>query len=135
MPDINGLIEEIYDEFQVTQNFVKLAFVVKYFQNGNQQYPEFLQFELHGKNTSIMDSYNIGDSVTVHFNLRGRPWTNKEGKRVYFNSFVAWKVLRHNWDSQAGKMPQSNDDWNAKPPPSPNNWNSSSSADDDDLPF
>ena len=33
-----------------------------------------------------------GLKVTVHFNLRGKEWTNKENKVVYFNSLDCWKI-------------------------------------------
>ena len=36
----------------------------------------------------------MGDEVEVAFNLRGRPWTNKDGVTSYFNSLVAWRVSK-----------------------------------------
>jgi hypothetical protein len=131
MPEITGIIEEIFDELWVTDTFVKREFVVKYFQSGNQQYPEYISFQLLGeKNIKVIEPFSIGESVTVHFNWKGKPWTDKTGKRTYYNTLQAWKVLRDNWDNQAGKMPQSKDNWESQ-----KEIKFSSIPEDDDLPF
>ena len=127
MPEIQGTLIEIYDEVQVTEKFKKLTFVLLYHQSGNQAWADYISFELHSKNTSLLDNYNIGDSVKVHFNWRGRPWRNKEGKLIYFNTLAAWKIERVAWENKTNVMPQSQEDWN--------NTKKYVKQEDDDLPF
>jgi len=40
----------------------------------------------------LLDNVKTGDDVEVFFNLNGRPWTDKAGKKTYFNSLQLWKV-------------------------------------------
>jgi hypothetical protein len=127
--EITGILHEIFDEEQVSEKFKKLAFVLLYYPSGNQQWPEYIRFELHGGNTGLLDSYNEGEEVTVHFNLRGRLWTNPQGKKFWFNTFVAWRfqrgddhaVRKGNSTYGSGNMPQST--------------TFDSTPQDDDLPF
>lgn len=88
--EIKGRVHEIGDVQVVTDTFKKRDLIVEYAEN--PQYPEFLRFEATQDRTSIFDNLSPGDEVEVSFNLRGRPWTNKEGVTTYFNSLVAWRV-------------------------------------------
>ena len=53
---------------------------------------QMVKFELTQAKCDEIDNYKTGDDVTVHFNVRGRKWTNKEGKDVYFVSLNAWRL-------------------------------------------
>lgn len=66
--------------------------------------------------------------MDVAFNLRGRPWTNKEGVTTYFNSLVAWRVTKAATQQAA---PQNFGGEMQAPPAS----FSAAANDDDDLPF
>src|SRR5690606_32861014 len=88
--EITAKVHEIGTVQNVTDTFKKRDLVVQYAEN--PQYPEFIKFEATQDRVSLFDGLNPGDEVTVSFNLRGRPWTNKEGATTYFNSLVAWKV-------------------------------------------
>jgi hypothetical protein len=134
--DIKGQITEIFNEVQLTPNFKKLEFVVRYFSTGNQEYPEYIKFELHGANTSVMDNYYVDDFVTVHFNLKGKKWVGKDGVVKWYNTFQAWKVIKGDWVNDNGKMPESKEDWGNHPRAGASVTNSSNPGhDDDDLPF
>lgn len=76
---------------QVTDTFKKRELIVEYIEN-NPSYPEYLKFEALQDKCSILDAVKPGDEVEVAFNLRGRPWTGRDGKKQYFNSLVVWKV-------------------------------------------
>ena len=39
----------------------------------------------------LLDKFNTGQVVTVHFNIRGKSW-EKDGKTSYFNSLEAWRI-------------------------------------------
>ena len=52
---------------------------------------EFIQ-----NNCSVLDSYKVGDSVNVEFDIKGREWKNPEGKFVYFVTLQAWRMQKTN---------------------------------------
>lgn len=90
--EIRGKVHEIGDVQQVTDTFKKRDLIVQYAEN--PQFVEYIRFEATQDRTSLFDNLNVGDEVEVSFNLRGRPWTNKDGVTSYFNSLVAWRVSK-----------------------------------------
>lgn len=88
--EIKGSVHEIGETQQVTDTFKKRDLVIQYAEN--PQFVEYIKFEATQDRTAIFDNLSIGDEVEVSFNLRGRPWTNREGVTSYFNSLVAWRV-------------------------------------------
>lgn len=85
---INGKIIAIMDTQQVTDSFSKREFVIE----TNEQYPQMIKFELTQGNCSKLDFEKVGNELTVHFNCRGRKWTNKQGEDVYFVTLQAWRL-------------------------------------------
>ena len=90
--NIQGKIIEIYEAKQVTDKFRKREFVIEYAENA--QFPQFVKFELAQNNCDFLDGFSKGDFVDVHFDITGRPWTNKEGVTTYFTSLKAWKIQK-----------------------------------------
>ena len=90
--NIQGKLHEIYETKQVTDKFKKRDFVVEYYDNPS--FPQYVKLELHQDNTSIHDIFNVGDSLDITFDLRGKPWTNKDGVKTYFTSLVSWKIQK-----------------------------------------
>lgn len=88
--EIRGKVHEIGPVQQVTDTFKKRDLIVQYAEN--PQFVEYIRFEATQDRTAIFDGLSIGEEVEVSFNLRGRPWTNKDGVTTYFNSLVAWRV-------------------------------------------
>lgn len=128
--EIRGKVHEIGETQNVTETFKKRDLIVSYAEN--PQFVEYIRFEATQDRVSIFDNLSIGEDVEVSFNLRGRPWTNKEGVTTYFNSLVAWRVTKLANTAGAGQpgaasQPTVND----MPPVDI----SSSGSDDDDLPF
>lgn len=117
---ISAKIHEITPVINVTESFKKRELIVEYAENPS--YPEHIKFEIHQDKVTILDNYKPGDLVDIHFNLRGRPWTDKNGKTVYFNTLVLWKIAKQEGGQQAA-APQ-------YAPPA-----DFSTAQDDDLPF
>jgi len=61
----------------------------------NEQYPQTLKLQANKEKAENLIKYNkVGDVVDISINLRGREWTNKEGKEVVFNTIEAWKVFK-----------------------------------------
>ncbi len=98
---ITGKLIEIYESKQVTDKFRKREFVVEYAENA--AYPQFLKFELAQNNCDYLDGFSKGDYIEVQFDLKGRPWTNKEGVTTYFTSLGAWKLQKA--DGQKSEEP------------------------------
>ena len=82
--EIKGIIKKISETVQISDRFRKREFVVEY--ANNPDYPQPLQFELVQDRCELLDSYQEGQEVEVHFELRGREWTSPQGQVKYFNS-------------------------------------------------
>ncbi len=121
--NIKGKLLEKFDVQQVSDSFRKREFIVEY--SENPQYPEFLKFELIQSNCDQLDNISTGSDISVTFNLKGRKWTDKQGKTVYFNSLQAWRVETSE---------ESNPPANEAPLPD-ETWMSNDNSSDDDLPF
>lgn len=118
---VEGKIVEKYDTQNIKDSFKKREFVLEYAEN--PQYPEFVKFELIQSNCEQLDSINVGDDVTVNFNLKGRKWTDPQGEVKYFNSLQAWRIDKK---SDSGME---------TPPPPTQEWAKEDFSQDDDLPF
>ncbi len=127
--EIRGKVHEIGEVQQVTDTFKKRDLVVQYAEN--PQFVEYIKFEATQDRTSIFDSLAVGDEVEVSFNLRGRPWTNKEGITTYFNSLVAWRVNKIAGNAAGSAGADAGSGFQAPPPVDI----SSDDGKDDDLPF
>jgi single-strand DNA-binding protein len=83
-----GILHEIFETQQVSEKFSKREFVLE-IQEG--QYPEHIKFQLVQQKTDLIDPYQIGQQVTVDFNLRGKGF-NKNGQMTYFTNLDVWKI-------------------------------------------
>ncbi|MDA9555648.1 DUF3127 domain-containing protein [Pelobium sp.] len=88
--DIKGKVHEVSEVINVTDTFRKRELVVEFAEN--PQYPEYVKFEAIQDRVSLMDNLKVGTDVEVFFNLKGRQWTDKAGKKQYFNTLQLWKV-------------------------------------------
>lgn len=88
--EIKGKVHEIGAVQQISETFKKRDLIVEYTENPS--YPEYIRFEALQDKITLFDNLKPGDEVEVSFNLRGRPWTNKEGVTSYFNSLVIWRL-------------------------------------------
>ena len=89
---------------------------------------------------SLIDNFNVGDQITVTFDLRGRKWTNPQGQEVYFNTLSAWRIdhaqaaANAQPFNQAAPQPQAAPQA-AQPQFTQPTVNPATSAPEDDLPF
>jgi len=88
--EITGKIHEIGNTEQVTESLKKRELILEYAEN--PQYPEYLRFEAIQDKCNLLDNIYAGQDIKVYFNLKGRPWTDKTGKKSYFNSLQIWKI-------------------------------------------
>jgi single-strand DNA-binding protein len=71
---------------------------------------------------SLLDSVEVGQEVTVAFDIRGREYNGR-----YFNNLVGWKI-----EAGAAAAPSSGDD---KPPVSDKDVPADFDEYEDDIPF
>ena len=77
--EVKGKVHEVGPTTQVTDSLKKRELILEYIEN--PQYPEYVKFEAIQDRCNILDNVKVGDDVEVFFNLRGRPWTDKTGKK------------------------------------------------------
>ncbi|MEX0968602.1 MAG: DUF3127 domain-containing protein [Bacteroidia bacterium] len=120
--EITGKIHDIFPTEQIKETFKKREFVLSYDENG---YEQLIKFQCIQDRCSIMDSYKPGDEVKIAFNIKGRSYTNRDGKLMYFTNLEAWRIEgAGSGPSQPADTAFPEDSFSQAPPP-----------DDDDLPF
>jgi Domain of unknown function (DUF3127) len=89
---LTGTLHEVQSEQAVSATFRKRSFVVSYAENPN--YPQLIPLECTQQRCDLLDGYQVGDSVVVEFNLKGREWLSPKGEKKYFLTLDAWRVSR-----------------------------------------
>jgi hypothetical protein len=87
--DITGILKVKSDAVQVSDKFKKRDFVIT---DNSSQYPQHISMQLAQDKCGLIDQYNVGDEIKVHFNLRGREWSDPKGGVKYFNTIDAWRI-------------------------------------------
>ncbi len=88
--NVSGKLVEIFEIMKVKETFQKREFVLEY--ASNPKYPELVKFELVQDKCNLLDSFKVGQKVSVEFDLRGRKWTDQKGVVKYFNTLQAWRL-------------------------------------------
>jgi hypothetical protein len=100
--DITGKIKLINETKEYGSNgFRKRELVI----TTEEQYPQDLLVEFIQDKCDILNSYNIGDSVKVDINLRGREWQSPQGEIKYFNSIQGWRIEKLSLESNPNIPP------------------------------
>jgi hypothetical protein len=108
--EATGNILAIMDAQEFSSGFRKREFVVE-IQDGSYSQP--IKFQVVQDRTELLDSFEKGDEVTVHFNLRGREFTRKnDGSTDYFVNLDVWRMEKAGGQSGAGPA----DDMGEPPP-------------------
>lgn len=80
---VNGKLVKKMEIESKTPSFQAREFVIV----TQEQYPQYIKFQLVQDRCGVIDRFNENDEITVHFDLRGREWQGK-----YFTNLNAWKV-------------------------------------------
>ncbi len=130
MPEIIGQLKLKYDTQKVSDKFQKRDVILA--TDLNTPYPQFCQFQLTQDKCDMINSFNIGDEVKAHYNLKGREWNSPQGVK-YFNTLEIWKI------EKVGNSQSNNSNQNSNYNNNSNNTSApvfnSSISDNDDLPF
>lgn len=87
--EIQGRIKTIFGTETVGQNgFQKRDLVI----TTDGQYPQDIIIQFSQGNCAVLDRFQVGQIVKIHFNLQGREWTSPQGEVKYFNTVVGWKI-------------------------------------------
>ena len=57
-----------------------------------EQYPQHILVEFIRDKCELLNAYQVGQSVKIGINLRGREWVNPQGETKYFNSVQGWRI-------------------------------------------
>lgn len=82
--EIEGKLLKKYDTESKSASFQAREFVIE-IQDGN--YPQFIKFQLTQERCPLLDNYEEGQQIKVHFDLRGREWQGR-----YFTNLNAWRI-------------------------------------------
>lgn len=80
---IQGSIIKIDETQTFDSGFQKREFVIK----TDDKYPQEIKFELLKDKCDIIDSYVMGQTIDVTFNIRGSEYNNK-----HYVQLQAWKI-------------------------------------------
>lgn len=116
-----GVIKVKGNEQKVSDRFKKREFVLT---DNSPSYPQTILFQLTQDRCSLLDNANVGDEITVHFQLKGREWKNPQGETKFFNSLDVFKIekSRNNSSAENSSEPHFSNETLVPTP-------------DDDLPF
>lgn len=117
--EITGKLIKKFNIESKTQTFQTREFVIEVM-DGN--YPQFIKFQLTQDRCGLIENFEEGQQVKVHFDLRGREWQGK-----YFTNLNAWRIEAATEGSEPPIAPHSDFDFptSADEPP----------VADNDLPF
>ena len=104
--ELNGKIKNIglTQEFG-SNGFRKRELVIE----TDEQYPQTILVEFVQDKCDVLNSYKVGQDVTIGINIRGRVWTNPQGEDKYFNSIQGWRISQGNAPQVASAPSQSED--------------------------
>ena len=57
-----------------------------------EQYPQHIMVEFVQDKTDLLNNFQVGQSIKVGINLRGREWINPQGEAKYFNDIQGWRI-------------------------------------------
>ena len=90
--ELTGTLLEKFDLVELTSTFSKRDFVIEI--KTSSEKSETITFALLGSNSEIINELEIGDMITVSFNIKGRKWISPENETKYFNALEAYRVIK-----------------------------------------
>ena len=115
--DLTGKVKLVMDAKTISDKFTVREFVVTV-EDGN--YPQDIALQFVNDKVSLLDTIQVGQEVTVSFDIRGREYNGR-----YFNNLNAWKL-------QAGASAPAAEE---KPPVADKDVPADFDEYEDDIPF
>ncbi|MFT5705910.1 MAG: single-strand DNA-binding protein [Oceanospirillaceae bacterium] len=82
--ELTGKVKLIQDPQSFNSGFTKREMVITVEEG---KYPQDINVEFVQDKVSLLDAVQVGEQVTVTFDIRGREYNGR-----YFNNLVGWKV-------------------------------------------
>jgi hypothetical protein len=90
--DVTGKLIAKFDTVQRTETFRTREFVIETTEDINGRViNNYIKFQSVQDRTNLVDRFNIGDTVKVHFNIKGTRW-EKNGNVNYITNLDAWRI-------------------------------------------
>lgn len=90
--DVSGKLVAKFEIVQRTESFKTREFVIETSEDiKGRIITNYIKFQSVQDRTTIIDRFNIGDQVKVHFNIRGTRW-EKNGQVNYITNLDAWRI-------------------------------------------
>jgi len=126
--DVTGKLIAKFETIQRTETFKTREFVIETSEDVKGRIiTNYIKFQSVQDRTSIIDRFNIGDQVKVHFNIRGTRW-EKNGQVNFITNLDAWRI-------ESGSLQQSGSSSASEIVPAFQPDMSRSADGVDDLPF
>jgi hypothetical protein len=105
--EMTGKITRIENTEHVSDNFKKRRLVLSAQPTG--KYQQTLEFTFIQGNVDIPNGFNPGDEVRVQFELKGKEITDKNSKKIVFNTLEAYRLdmVKKSIDFIPAKEPES----------------------------
>lgn len=121
--DVTGKLIAKFDTVQRTETFRTREFVIETTEDINGRIiNNYIKFQSVQDRTNLVDRFNIGDTVKVHFNIKGTRW-EKNGNVNYITNLDAWRIEQVSMQQESAQS--------GPPPVGPDTQIDAS----DDLPF
>lgn len=104
--ELTGIIIDVFPTQTFNKGFRKREFVIE----TGDKYPQKVVFGLVQEKCDMIDSYGVGDTVAVSFDVKGRDWTDKSGQTKYFNTLEAYRISGQQRAAVKGKQVEEDDD-------------------------
>ena len=83
--ELTGTLAEIMPTATFNKGFKKREFVIE---TDSGKYPQKIIFQLVQEKCDMINSFTLGDTVKVSFDIKGREFNGK-----YYNALEAWRVF------------------------------------------
>ena len=90
MSTIKGKVIRVGDVQTINDKFKKREIVIATL----TEYPQTIPVEFVNDRSDMITISDVGKTVTIHYDLRGREWKSPRGEVKFFNSLDVWSVQR-----------------------------------------
>ena len=87
--EIKGKVVQVNPVQTVGANNFKKASI--WIETSEDQYPQTIEIEFIKDKADEIQSIEVGSTLTVQIDLKGRIWENKDGVKKCFNTIQGWK--------------------------------------------
>lgn len=90
--ELTGKLIAKYETIQRKETFKTREFVIEKTDEINgKTITNYVKFQCVQDRTTLLDRFNLGDTVKVLFNIKGSKW-NKDGKDNFITNLDAWRI-------------------------------------------